>query len=57
MEFLLEIELPFCHAGFVINKERAVRLGDAPGLNFVKHGARLQSRSEVRFLTFPPIFI
>jgi len=36
--------------------ERAVRLGDAPTVNSVKRGARLQGRSEVRFLTFPPFF-
>jgi hypothetical protein len=34
--------------------ERAVRLGDAPTVDSVERGARLQGRSEVRFLTFPP---
>jgi hypothetical protein len=38
------------------SSERAVRLGDAPTFNSVKRGVRPQGRSEVRFLTFPPIF-
>jgi len=43
----------FCHA--FDHVERAVRLGDAPMVNSVKCGARPQGRSEVRFLTFPPL--
>ena len=36
--------------------ERAVRLGDAPAIDSVNCGVLPQGRSEVRFLTFPPIF-
>jgi len=52
--FFLAIIALICHPVFY--GERAVRLGDAPMINSVKRGARLQGRSEVRFLTFPPLF-
>jgi hypothetical protein len=53
--FLLAIILGFWHSGSYV--ERAVRLGDAPMLDSVKHGDRLKGWLEVRFLTFPPFFL